>query len=653
MMRTPIRSCATWIVLGVLSANAHAQVVPPESLVLDGVPAIQESLREAVAPFLESRGAAFRGWHPRERRILITTRFADTPQLHEVRTPGGARRQMTFLPEPTGWAAFQPRNSRFLVFAQDTGGGEFYQFYRLDAGSAKPVLLTDGKSRNMGATWARSGKQFAYTSTRRNGMDNDIYVMNPAETGSDRRVLEVKGGGWSVSDWSQSENELLLREAISITRSHLHLLDLRNGKCRRITPDAQEEVAYDNARFSKNGKFIFLTTDKNSEFHRLALFDLPKPGETLAAPRSILSERIHWDVQELALTDDGEYLAFTANENGVSKLRILNARSGKEERLPRLPTGIISNLEWRENTHEIGFNLSSARAPLDVFSYDIDDNLLERWTFSETGGLDASAFAEPELVQMKSFDGVSISAFVYRPHRERFPGKRPVIISIHGGPESQSRPGFLARNNYFLNELGVAIVVPNVRGSSGYGKSFLALDNGFKREDSVKDIGTVLGWIGNAEGLDASRVAVMGGSYGGYMVLASMQHFNDRLRCGIDVVGISNFLTFLRNTQDYRRDLRRVEYGDERDPKMHDFLSAISPTTHSEKIKKPLLVVQGKNDPRVPATESEQMVKSIREHGGTVWYLMAKDEGHGFGKKRNADFQFYTTIAFLIEHLLK
>lgn len=645
--------CLPFLALCLVDASIVAQVAPPESLVLDGVPAVPEELRQGAAPYLESRAAAFRGWHPRERRILITTRFADTPQLHVLAMPGGARRQLTFLPEPVAGAGFQPRVGRFIVFAQDNGGGEFFQLYRLDPGSAKPVLLTDGKSRNMGVKWARSGKSLAYTSTRRNGADNDIYVINPSEPTSDRLALEVKGGGWSISDWSPSETELLLQESISITRSHLHLLDLRSGKSRRITPESQEDVAYENARFSKNGKFIFLTTDKNSEFHRLALFEIPKAGETLAAPRSVLSDHIAWDIEEVELSDDGEYLAFTANENGIGKLHILNARSGKEARIPKLPSGIISSIDWREETHELGFNIASARAPLDVFSYDLDDNVLERWTYSETGGADASRFAEPELVQMKSFDGLPISAFVYRPDKGRFPGKRPVIVSIHGGPESQSRPGFLARNNYFLEELGVAIVVPNVRGSSGYGKTFLALDNGFKREDSVKDIGTVLDWIEKDSGLDSSRVAVIGGSYGGYMVLASMQHFKDRVRCGVDIVGISNFLTFLKNTQDYRRDLRRVEYGDERDPKMSEFLASIAPTAHVEKITKPLLVVQGKNDPRVPVTESEQMVQAIRGNGGTVWYLMAKDEGHGFGKKRNADFQFYTTIVFLKEHLLK
>jgi dipeptidyl aminopeptidase/acylaminoacyl peptidase len=241
---------------------------------------------------------------------------------------------------------------------------------------------------------------------------------------------------------------------------------------------------------------------------------------------------------------------------------------------------------------------------------------------------------------------------LYRPDARKFPGPRPVVINIHGGPESQSRPGFLGRNNYYLDELGIAILYPNVRGSSGYGKTFLTLDNGFKREDSVKDIGAFLDWVARDPGLDAQRVAVMGGSYGGYMTLASMVHYSDRLRCGVDIVGISSFLTFLKNTQDYRRDLRRVEYGDERDPAMAEFMAKIAPLHNVEKITKPLFIVQGLNDPRVPVTEAEQMAQAIRGRGGEVWYLMAKDEGHGFAKKKNADFQFVSTIQFFRKHLL-
>jgi dipeptidyl aminopeptidase/acylaminoacyl peptidase len=253
------------------------------------------------------------------------------------------------------------------------------------------------------------------------------------------------------------------------------------------------------------------------------------------------------------------------------------------------------------------------------------------------------------LVRWPTFDGRQISGFLYQPPA-KFTGKRPVIISIHGGPEY--RPGFLGRSNYFINELGVAMIMPNVRGSSGYGKSFLKLDNGMLREDSVKDIGALLDWIKTQPGLDADRVMVTGGSYGGYMTLAVATLYNDRIKASLDVVGISNFVSFLEKTESYRRDLRRVEYGDERDPKMREFLQSISPLNRATKITKPLFVVQGKNDPRVPLNEAEQIVATVKKNGSPVWYLMATDEGHGFAKKKNIDYQFYATIVFVQQHLL-
>jgi dipeptidyl aminopeptidase/acylaminoacyl peptidase len=369
------------------------------------------------------------------------------------------------------------------------------------------------------------------------------------------------------------------------------------------------------------------------------------------------------DVEGFDVSPDGNRVAVVTNVETTSSLLIIAspmmlAKGGLPAIAPKLPLGVITGVRWHENSQDLGFTMTSARSPTDAWSFNVNTEKLERWTESETGGLDTSSFVEPEGVHVKSFDGKQMSGLLYLPKEEKFPGKRPVIINIHGGPEGQSRPIFQARNNYFLEELGVAILYPNVRGSDGFGKSFLAADNGFKREDSVKDIGAFLDYIEHHERLDASqrldasRIAVIGGSYGGFMVLSCMIHYNDRLRCGCDVVGISNFLTFLANTSGYRRDLRRVEYGDERDPKMAESLKQISPMTHAAEIKKPLFIVQGKNDPRVPLTEAEQMVKAVRAGGTPVWYLMAADEGHGFAKKKNADFQFYSTILFFREHLL-
>jgi dipeptidyl aminopeptidase/acylaminoacyl peptidase len=620
----------------------------PENLVLEGVPPIPPELRSSVAPYLEFRTAVFRSWHPVKREMLITTRFADTMQLHHIKMPGGARHQLTFSSEPVSDAAFRPADGRFIVFAQDVGGGEFYQLYRYDLADGRITLLTDGKSRNTAMRWSHSGKWLAYSSTRRNGTDTDIYVIDPANPSSNRLLVQVKGGGWSVQDWSRDDSKLLLMEYISINQSRVYLADAQTGATNLITRDASgEKVSYGQARFSKHS--IYVTTDKNAEFQRLSRLNA-ESGQLTP-----LTAHINWDVSEFEVSPDGQMIAFVTNEAGVSKLQLLDVTT--EQPLPPLPVpaGVIAGLRWHESSKNLGFTLTSANSPSDAYALELGSTgwQLLRWTQSETGGLNPERFVEPELVQMRSYDEVPISAFVYRPDPEKFPGKRPVLVSIHGGPEAQTRPVFQARNNYYLNEMGIAIVYPNVRGSAGYGKTFLTLDNGFKREDSVRDIGTVLDWIERDPRLESSRVGVIGGSYGGYMVLASMVHFSDRLRCGVDVVGISNFLTFLRNTQDYRRDLRRVEYGDERDEDMRQFLDRISPNNHVDKMKKPLLVVQGKNDPRVPLAESEQMIAALREKGRNPWYLMAKDEGHGFAKKRNADFQFLVTVLFLQKHLLE
>jgi dipeptidyl aminopeptidase/acylaminoacyl peptidase len=307
---------------------------------------------------------------------------------------------------------------------------------------------------------------------------------------------------------------------------------------------------------------------------------------------------------------------------------------------------------WRPDSHEFAFSLSTASQPYDVYSIDVDSGRLERWTFSELGGLNAANFAQPQLIHWKSWDARSISGFLYRPPAN-FSGKRPVMIDIHGGPEGQFRPDFNERDNYYLSELGIAMIYPNVRGSTGYGKSFQKLDNGFLREGSYHDISTLLDWIQTQPDLDSNKVLITGGSYGGFMTLAVATNYNNRICCSVDIVGPSNLVTFLEHTSGYRQDLRRVEYGDERDPKMREFLERIAPANNANNITKPLFVIAGQNDPRVPASESQQMVSVVRKNGTPVWWLMAKDEGHGFHKKKNRDYQFYATVMFVKEYLLK
>ncbi len=650
-MHKTLFSLAAVLTFTTFARAADEPIVSPNpNLVIDGIPPIQQSIADAVDRYTEFRAAMMLSWHPAERQMLIATRFADTMQVHRVKFPGGDRTQLTFFPEPVDEASFPPKKSDFFLLSKDVGGNEFNQNYRFDFASGAITLLTDGKSRNSSGLWSDAGDRLAYTSTRRNGKDTDLYIVNPTDPKSDKLLTQVEGGGWGATDWSADGSKILLGEYVSVNEAYLWLVDVGTGEKKLITPRREkdaEPVSYDGAEFTTDGTSFYTTTDKDSEFMHLAKVDLATAKHTLITPAE------KWDVETFDLSPDGKTIAYVVNQEGASVLHLLDTTTGQELPKPQIPLGVIYSIHWHQNSHDLGFTLSSARSTADAYSLDAKTGKVERWTESETGGLNPASFAEPQLIRWKSFDGRELSGFLYGPPASRFPGKRPVIIDIHGGPEGQSRPQFLGRKNYLINELGIALIFPNVRGSSGYGKSFLKLDNADKREDSVKDIGALLDWIKTRSELDADRIMITGGSYGGYMTLASSVHFADRIRCSLDVVGISNFVTFLEGTEAYRRDLRRVEYGDERDPKLREWMQQIAPLNNAKKITKPLFIVQGKNDPRVPVREAEQMVDTLKKQGTPVWYLMAKDEGHGFAKKPNADYQFFATVLFIKEHLLK
>ncbi len=621
-------------------------ILPGDNLVVDGVPAIPASIAQEVGRYTEFRSAGFSSWDPMRHEMLISTRFADVPQVHLVKAPGGARTQLTFFPERVGSASFNPKRNDYFVFSKDVGGGEWFQLYRFDILTGTITLLTDGKSRNLRGPWSEDGKWLAYSSTRRNGKDLDVYIIDPSKPSTDKFLIQLEGGGWDPLAWSPDGKTLLLQNGVSINESYLYVVDVSTGGKKQFLPDKTgEQIAYGGAQFSKDGKGIFLTTDQDAEFMRLVYVDLKTKEQT------VLTEKIKWDVDEFDLSPDGKKLAFVTNEDGISILHLIDVATKKELPLPKLPIGILSNVQWHPDGSMIAFNLNSARSTTDVYSINVKAKKLERWTMSETGGLNVSNFSEPELIKWKSFDGKTISGFLYKPVTTSS-AKFPVIINIHGGPEGQFRPVFLGRNNYYLNEMGVAMIFPNIRGSTGYGKTFSKLDNGMLRQDSYKDIETLIEWINQQPSLDGNRILVTGGSYGGHMTLAISTFYSDKIRCAIDIVGMSNLVTFLERTEAYRRDLRRVEYGNEQEPKMREYLNSIAPLNHIEKIKKPLFVVQGKNDPRVPASEADQIVASLKKTNTPVWYLMANDEGHGFAKKKNQDFLFYSSVAFMKQFLL-
>lgn len=626
----------------VAAANtAGAAVAVPAAVTADGVPAIPDATAHDTRPYLEFRRASFLGWDPSGRTALIKTRFGNTDQLHTVAAPGAARTQISFETEPVPFASYAPGDAGTLVVQKDIGGNEFYQLYRVEGGNLQ--LLTDGKSRNWFGSWSRDGRQLGYASSRRNGADMDLYVLDPGKPGSDRLVAQVSGGGWNISDFSADGNKALAINRISINHAVVAEIDLRKGGLRVITAK-KDHSSYADAHYASDGQ-IWVLSNRDSDFVRLGKLD-PRNGAFKP-----VSKEPRWDVTDYVVSADDRVVAYAINDAGVSRLRITDGHGGAVRNVDGLPNGVLDwsfgKLLQLSATGEIGLSLSSARVPGDVYSVDPATLAVKRWTYSEAGGLDLQRNREPELVQIAGFDGEQISGFLYRPDPSRFPGKRPLIIDIHGGPEGQSRPGYLGADNYLLNELGVALFLPNVRGSSGYGTRFLNLDNGpWKREDSVKDVGSFIDALAADGSLNADRFAVYGFSYGGYMCYASAVHFSDRLRAASCAVAISDFVTFLENTQAYRRDLRRVEYGDERDPAQRAKLAEISPLRNVGKVRIPLMVATGGNDPRVPASEAEQIVDAVRAQGGSAWHVLAHNEGHGFNKRENRDFIFWAGVEF-------
>jgi dipeptidyl aminopeptidase/acylaminoacyl peptidase len=632
ILRTMIPRCA--LLLLIASVLQAADVTPPESLVIQGAPPVPAELAATLGRYTNARAADLQAWSPVRREMLIVTRFGDTAQIHRVSAPGGDRRQITFSDDNVGGGIAWEPGGAAITFRRDSGGDGNFQLYRLDARSETTTLITDGRSRNSAGVWARAGKRIAYMSNRRNGKDSDLYLVEPARPETNRLLAQLEGGFWSPLSWTPDDHGILLQQRTSESEGALWIADAATGAMTKIFSGGV------GGAFSGANRVV-TTSAAFSEFRELVRVDVRSGKATR------LTAHIPWDVLEFDLASDGHLCAFVTNEAGTYTLHVLDVVTSRERRLPkRMPRGYVTGVHWRPGSREVGFGVDSARASTDVYSIDFSTNAVTRWTRSETGGVDMSSFVEAEPIRWRSFDGRDITGFLYQPP-SRFTGKRPVLISIHGGPADQFTPYPLGSWNYLLDHLGIALLFPNIRGSSGFGKTFLQLDDGVHREDALRDLGALLDWIAARPDLDAGRVAVHGVSYGGYMTLSMAAAYADRIRGSIDIVGPSNLVTFLETTAEYRRDLRRVEYGDERDPAMRAFLTRIAPLTQSEKITKPLLVFQGANDPAVPVAETERIVAAVRKNQTPVWYVLAKDEGHGFRKRRNSEYQFYLIVLFL------
>jgi|TARA_B100000315_G_scaffold260918_1_gene327329 dipeptidyl aminopeptidase/acylaminoacyl peptidase len=616
---------------------------------LEGVPAIPGDLLSRVAQYSNIRSAIHLSWHPSGESLLVTTRLGDTNQLHLVSQPLGSRTQLTFYKEPVSSGRFSPiENTNSLLFTRDIGGDENYQIFALDLDSGKTKQMTPTGSRNGSMSWSNDGEYFAYMTNREDPRRFDVWVSKADDPDSARMLVKGLGFYWMPGAWSPDDSKLLVRQVVSAVDTRPYIVDVVSGAMSRLGP-ADQTAAYGSGEFSADGRDVYVTSDLGSEFTKLQKFNLATGHMTT------VTSDIDWGISGISISRDGKRLAFATNEDGISRLYLLKTSNDSYRQVRDIPQGIVYGFQFAPDDDRLALTLSRATSPADVYVYRPRKRSLVRWTKSEVGGLNANNFVDAKLIHYPTYDQVDgaarmIPAFVYRP--KRVDGRLPVMISIHGGPEGQVRPGFSTRVQSLVNERDIIVITPNVRGSAGYGKSYIGLDNGLNRELSVRDIGSLLDWIKLQPDMDSSRVGVIGGSYGGYMVLASLVHYSDRIRAGVEYFGISSFVTFLRNTSDYRRDHRRQEYGDERKPEIFEYLNRTAPINNIDKISTPLFVLQGANDPRVPASESEQIVREVRANGKDVWYLLFDDEGHGFRKKPNQDYSNAAVLMFIEKYLM-
>lgn len=652
----------------VLTNCAQAQSSPSADgkrqigqMVLDGVPEWSEAAKSRMLQYLEVRRAGLRDLSDDGRSMVIGTRFGNTAQLHLVSMPMGMRKQITFFEEPVGGGSFVPgSNGKRILYSKDQGGNERAQFYQLDLETGQSVVITDGKSRNTSAVFSKTGRWLAYSSTRRNEKDFDVYLIDyaralgstsspdPAQVQAASKLIWQVEGQYTPADFSPDETKLIVEHYLSERETAYYVHDITNGDNTRLTPE-EPAAFYGSAVWSADGKAVYITSDRAGEFRTLYRLDM-EYGKWEA-----LTADIPWDIDSVAVEPTGKGIAFVANEDGFSRLYFADPWGKGRKQVTSVPPGVIGGMGFAQNGGVLGLTVQSSQSPGDVYTTSFPDGQITRWTESEIGGLNPARFVEPSIIRYPTFDLVDgkprlIPALYYKPAGSN---KFPVVIFTHGGPEGQTQPTFSSTFQYWVNELGIAVIAPNVRGSTGYGRSFHQLDNEVKREDSVKDIGALLDWIAQQPELDASRVGIYGGSYGGYMVLGSLVNYPDRIKAGIDVVGIASFITFLETTPEYRRDLRRQEYGDERVPEVRAVLEKISPLANAEKIKSALFVAHGKNDPRVPYTEAEQIVARVRAMGRPVWYALALNEGHGFAKRENSDLAQIMYALFWEQELLR
>ena len=585
------------------------------------------------------RAAAAAGLSPDAATVAFLTNVTGSDQLWTVPARGGWPEQITFFPDAVAAAAWSPAADR-IALAKDTGGDENYELFvvRADGAELVPLAGKEGVRHNLGP-WSKQGRSLAYSSNERNRRYFDLYVRE-LDAPATRRVLE-EDAFLLPGPFSDDGRHLIAARVNASLDNDLLLVDLA-GPAPAVHLTPHEGVArYDPIGWSADGRSLWVLSDAGREFLALGRLDIDSRKMRWVREPS-------WDIESAALSPDARRLAFVTNEDGYDVVRLLDAARESEVKLPELPRGQAEDLHFSRDGRVLVLTLIPAERPGDVWRIDLASGTASQVTRSSTAGIPPSEFVAPSLVRYKSFDGLEIPAFLYVPGGSRRTAGAPCIVYPHGGPESQTTAKFHRLMQYFVGS-GYAVWAPNVRGSTGYGRTFTHLDDVRKREDSVKDLMAGVEWLKASGRVDPRRIAVLGGSYGGYMTLAAITLYPDQWAAAVDLFGIANFRTFLGTTASYRARLRASEYGDpEKDA---EFLDSVSPIFKAERIRTPLLVLQGANDPRVPASESEQIVETVRRRGGVAEYILFPDEGHGFAKLANQITAYRAAVDFLNRHL--
>jgi dipeptidyl aminopeptidase/acylaminoacyl peptidase len=642
-------AAAIFMLLPSMSVAQEQMVTPPPSLTIEGIPPIPQSIADGLARYAQYRQAQMQTWHPSKRQILIRTALGNAAQLHYVEGPGRDRRQLTWyrLGVHTDVSpSFDPADPNTFVFQYDPGNTEMRSLYRYDMATGETTLVTTSKTR-YSHIWARQGKWLAFDSSERNGKDRDLYVIEPSDPKTKRLLAEV-AGAFSPEDWSPDGSTILASENFGNAETYLWRVNVKTGEKTPINRRGDGNPAvWFNARFSNDGKKVYAISDRGIGGEpRVWRCDVAACAWTPVTADGLVVD-ISQGSGELELSSDGSMLAVVLDRGSSTELQIIDLTTMKPRPLPSIGKGVLSQLHWRPGSRELAFTFGSVKAQGDVYSVDASLGTLTRWTFSEAS-FNPDVLPAPEVVEWKSFDGQTISGILYRP-AAKFTGPRPVMVQIHGGPDLRDRARWQGRSNYFLNEMGVALLWPNVRGSSGFGRKFAQMDDGKGRDGAIKDIGALLDWIAKRPDLDQNRVVLAGASYGGWLALEAGIVYNDRIRGIIEGAGMTDLVTYLEQTEQARQENRRQEFGDERDPEMRLYLQSISPLTRASDLKKPTFILHPGKDTRVPVAQARELLKALKSNNATVWYAEFADANHdGFpNTAANIDWMLASWIMFM------